>query len=96
MSDVPQETISLAAEVEVLRLVVVELVRRLPREDRTAIEALVQQLATTAEDLSVLPTSGQGRRRAAASSECRRPAVPGFVAALAQAQDRYGEGLLGS
>jgi hypothetical protein len=41
MSDVPQETISLAAEVEVLRLVVVELVRRLPREDRTAIEALV-------------------------------------------------------
>jgi hypothetical protein len=59
MSDVPQETISLAAEVEVLRLVVVELVRRLPREDRTAIEALVQQLATAAEDLSALPTSGE-------------------------------------
>jgi len=32
MSDVPQETISLAAEVEVLRLVVVEKVRRLPRD----------------------------------------------------------------
>jgi hypothetical protein len=45
MSDVPQETISLAAEVEVLRLVVVELVRRLPREDRSTIEALVQRLA---------------------------------------------------
>jgi hypothetical protein len=59
MSDVPQETISLAAEVEVLRLVVVELVRRLPREDRSAIEALVQQLATTAEDLSALPTPGE-------------------------------------
>jgi hypothetical protein len=58
MSDVPQETISLAAEVEVLRLVVVELVRRLPREDRSAIEALVQRLATTAEDLSALPTTG--------------------------------------
>ena len=39
MSDVPQEIVSLAAEVEVLRLVVVDLVRRLPREDRTAIEA---------------------------------------------------------
>jgi hypothetical protein len=59
MSDVPQETISLAAEVEVLRLVVVELVRRLPREDRSAIEALVQRLAMTAEDLSTIPTSGQ-------------------------------------
>ena len=57
--DMPRETVSLAAEVEVLRLVVVELVRRLPREDRTAIEALVQQLATTAEDLSALPTSGE-------------------------------------
>jgi hypothetical protein len=58
MSDVPQETISLAAEVEVLRLVV-ELVRRLPREDRSAIEALVQRLATVAEDLSTLPISGE-------------------------------------
>jgi hypothetical protein len=55
---VAQETISLAAEVEVLRLVAVELVRRLPREDRSAIEALVQQLATTAEDLSALQTTG--------------------------------------
>jgi len=73
MSDVPQETISLAAEVEVLRLVVVESVRRLPREDRTAIEALVQRFATTAEDLSVLPASSE-----AASSECRRPAVLRF------------------
>ena len=44
MSDMPPDTVSLAAEVEVLRLVVVELVRRLPREDRTAIDALVQQL----------------------------------------------------
>ena len=59
MSDVPQETISLTAEVEVLRLVAVELVRRLPREDRSAIEALVQRLATAAEDLSALPTSGE-------------------------------------
>jgi hypothetical protein len=73
MSDVPQETISLAAEVEVLRLVVVELVRRLPSEDRSAIEALVQQLAMAAEDLSALPTTGGGieelphRQNAAAS-----------------------------
>jgi hypothetical protein len=59
MSDVPQEAISLAGEVEVLRLVVVELVRRLPREDRTAIEDLVQQLAATADDLSTLPNSGR-------------------------------------
>jgi len=59
MSDVPQETISLAAEVEVLRLVVVELVRRLSREDRSAIEALVQRLAAAADDLSTLPTSGE-------------------------------------
>ena len=59
MSDVPQETISLTAEVEVLRLVAVELVRRLPRDDRSAIEALVQRLATAAEDLSALPTSGE-------------------------------------
>jgi len=59
MSDVPQEAVSLAAEVEVLRLVVIELVCRLPSEDRIAIEALVQQLATAAEDLSALPTSGE-------------------------------------
>ena len=59
MSDMPPDTVSLAAEVEVLRLVVVELVRRLPRQDRTAIEALVQQLATTAEDLSILPASSE-------------------------------------
>jgi hypothetical protein len=37
---------------------VVELVRRLPQEDQTAIEALVQQLARTAEDLSALPAAG--------------------------------------
>lgn len=59
MSDMPPDTVSLAAEVEVLRLVIVELVRRLPHEDRTAIEALVQRLATTVEDLSALPTSGE-------------------------------------
>jgi hypothetical protein len=58
MSEVPQETISLTAEVEVLRLVAVELVRRLPPEDRSIIEALIQRLATAAEDLSALPTSG--------------------------------------
>lgn len=62
MSDVPHETVSLAAEVEVLRLVVVELVRRLPHEDRSAIEALVQRLATVAEDLSTLPISGEIRQ----------------------------------
>jgi hypothetical protein len=49
----------MAAEIEVLRLVVVELVRRLPHRDRTAIDALVQQLATAAEDLSALPTSDE-------------------------------------
>jgi cell division FtsZ-interacting protein ZapD len=58
MSDVPQQTASLAAEIDVLRMVVVELVRRLPQEDQTAIEALVQQLARTAEDLSALPAAG--------------------------------------
>ncbi len=51
MSDAPQDTASLEADIDVLRLVVVELVRRLPPNDRTAIETLVQQLATTAEYL---------------------------------------------
>lgn len=64
MSDVSQGTASLEAEIDVLRLVVVELVRRLSHEDRTAIEAVVRQLARTAEDLSALPAASEAAEEA--------------------------------